>query len=76
VPLFFCYFYLRLIPAGLFFAAVKRGTIIDFSLGVTFLSLPVISMPLFWWALLLMLVFSVNWLDARLPGGSTLPIGI
>ncbi|RBP85031.1 ABC transporter permease subunit [Marinomonas rhizomae] len=45
------------LPAGIF-AAVKRGTVIDHSV-MTF-SLTGYSMPIFWWALLLMLVFSVN----------------
>ncbi|MEL0635474.1 MULTISPECIES: ABC transporter permease subunit [Marinomonas] len=45
------------LPAGIF-AAVKRGTIFDHSV-MTF-SLTGYSMPIFWWALLLMLVFSVT----------------
>lgn len=45
------------LPAGIF-AAVKRGTILDHS--VMTLSLTGYSMPIFWWALLLMLVFSVT----------------
>ncbi|MCZ2721881.1 ABC transporter permease subunit [Marinomonas sp. 15G1-11] len=45
------------LPAGII-AAVKRGTIFDHS--VMTVSLTGYSMPIFWWALLLMLVFSVN----------------
>lgn len=45
------------LPAGII-AAVRRGTIFDHSV-MTF-SLTGYSMPIFWWALLLMLVFSVN----------------
>ena len=45
------------LPAGII-AAVKRGTIFDHSV-MTF-SLTGYSMPIFWWALLLMLIFSVN----------------
>ncbi|REG83697.1 ABC transporter permease subunit [Marinomonas pollencensis] len=45
------------LPAGIF-AAVKRGTVLDHS--VMTLSLTGYSMPIFWWALLLMLVFSVT----------------
>jgi dipeptide transport system permease protein len=45
------------IPAGVL-AAVKRNTIIDHS--VTAVSLVGYSMPIFWWALLLILLFSVN----------------
>ncbi|MEL0612506.1 ABC transporter permease subunit [Marinomonas arenicola] len=45
------------LPAGIF-AAVKRGTVFDHSV-MTF-SLTGYSMPIFWWALLLMLVFSVT----------------
>ncbi|SBS26202.1 Dipeptide transport system permease protein DppB [Marinomonas spartinae] len=45
------------LPAGIF-AAVKRGTIFDHS--VMTMSLTGYSMPIFWWALLLMLVFSVT----------------
>ncbi|WP_026958480.1 MULTISPECIES: ABC transporter permease subunit [Aliagarivorans] len=45
------------LPAGII-AAVKRGSIFDHSV-MTF-SLTGYSMPIFWWALLLMLVFSVN----------------
>jgi dipeptide transport system permease protein len=45
------------LPAGIF-AAVKRGTIFDHS--VMTVSLTGYSMPIFWWALLLMLVFSVT----------------
>jgi len=45
------------LPAGII-AAVKRGSFFDHSvMGV---SLTGYSMPIFWWALLLMLVFSVN----------------
>ncbi|MDX2321655.1 MAG: ABC transporter permease subunit [Moritella sp.] len=45
------------LPAGII-AAVKRGSIFDHTvMGV---SLTGYSMPIFWWALLLMLVFSVN----------------
>lgn len=45
------------LPAGII-AAVKRGSLFDHSvMGV---SLTGYSMPIFWWALLLMLVFSVN----------------
>lgn len=45
------------LPAGMI-AAVKRGTIFDHSV-MTF-SLTGYSMPIFWWALLLMLIFSVT----------------
>ena len=45
------------IPAGVL-AAVKRNTIIDHS--ITTISLIGYSMPIFWWALLLILLFSVN----------------
>lgn len=45
------------LPAGII-AAVRRGTIFDHSV-MTF-SLTGYSMPIFWWALLLMLIFSVN----------------
>lgn len=45
------------LPAGII-AAVKRGSIFDHS--VMGISLTGYSMPIFWWALLLMLVFSVN----------------
>ena len=45
------------LPAGII-DAVRRGTIFDHSV-MTF-SLTGYSMPIFWWALLLMLVFSVN----------------
>ncbi|MFT2110483.1 ABC transporter permease subunit [Marinomonas sp. 2405UD68-3] len=45
------------LPAGII-AAVKRGTIFDHS--VMTVSLTGYSMPVFWWALLLMLIFSVN----------------
>ena len=45
------------LPAGII-AAVKRGTVFDHSV-MTF-SLTGYSMPIFWWALLLMLIFSVN----------------
>ncbi len=45
------------LPAGII-AAVKRGTIFDHSV-MTF-SLTGYSMPIFWWALLLMLIFSVT----------------
>ena len=45
------------LPAGMI-AAVKRGTLFDHSV-MTF-SLTGYSMPIFWWALLLMLIFSVN----------------
>jgi dipeptide transport system permease protein len=45
------------LPSGII-AAVKRGTIFDHSV-MTF-SLTGYSMPIFWWALLLMLVFSVT----------------
>ncbi|MFB9886952.1 ABC transporter permease subunit [Balneatrix alpica] len=45
------------LPAGII-AAVKRGSIFDHS--VMTVSLTGYSMPIFWWALLLMLVFSVN----------------
>ena len=44
------------LPAGMI-AAVKRGSIFDHS--VMTISLTGYSMPIFWWALLLMLVFSV-----------------
>lgn len=45
------------LPAGII-AAVKRGSLFDHTvMGV---SLTGYSMPIFWWALLLMLVFSVN----------------
>jgi len=44
------------LPAGMI-AAVKRGSIFDHS--VMTVSLTGYSMPIFWWALLLMLVFSV-----------------
>ena len=45
------------IPAGVL-AAVKRNTIVDHS--ITAVSLVGYSMPIFWWALLLILLFSVN----------------
>lgn len=45
------------LPAGII-AAVKRGSFFDHS--VMGISLTGYSMPIFWWALLLMLVFSVN----------------
>lgn len=45
------------LPAGVI-AAVRRGTIFDH--GVMGLSLTGYSMPLFWWALLLILTFSVG----------------
>ena len=45
------------LPAGVL-AAVKRNTIIDHS--ITAVSLVGYSMPIFWWALLLILLFSVN----------------
>ncbi|MGY5452497.1 ABC transporter permease subunit [Agarivorans sp. MS3-6] len=45
------------LPCGII-AAVKRGSIFDHSV-MTF-SLTGYSMPIFWWALLLMLVFSVH----------------
>jgi len=45
------------IPAGVL-AAVKRNTAVDHS--ITALSLVGYSMPIFWWALLLILFFSVN----------------
>lgn len=45
------------IPAGVV-AAVKRNTFIDH--GITAISLIGYSMPIFWWALLLILLFSVN----------------
>ncbi|MDH2436537.1 ABC transporter permease subunit [Pokkaliibacter sp. MBI-7] len=45
------------LPAGIL-AAVKRGSVFDHS--VMTISLTGYSMPIFWWALLLMLVFSVN----------------
>jgi len=45
------------IPAGVL-AAVKRNTVIDHS--ITAVSLVGYSMPIFWWALLLILLFSVN----------------
>ncbi len=45
------------LPSGII-AAVKRGTIFDHSV-MTF-SLTGYSMPIFWWALLLMLIFSVT----------------
>lgn len=45
------------LPAGII-SAVKRGTLFDHSV-MTF-SLTGYSMPVFWWALLLMLIFSVT----------------
>ena len=45
------------IPAGVL-AAVKRNTLIDHS--ITAISLVGYTMPIFWWALLLILLFSVN----------------
>lgn len=45
------------LPAGII-SAVKRGTLFDHS--VMSLSLTGYSMPVFWWALLLMLIFSVT----------------
>lgn len=45
------------IPAGVV-AAVKRNTFIDH--GISAISLVGYSMPIFWWALLLILLFSVN----------------
>lgn len=45
------------IPLGVF-AALKRGTVVDYTtMGI---SLTGYSMPIFWWALILMLVFSIN----------------
>jgi dipeptide transport system permease protein len=44
------------LPAGII-AAVKRGSVFDHS--VMTISLTGYSMPIFWWALLLMLIFSV-----------------
>ncbi len=46
------------IPAGVF-AALKRGSVGDHLVMGT--SLAGYSMPIFWWALLLMLLFSVTW---------------
>jgi len=45
------------IPAGVL-AAVKRNTVLDYS--VMGASLVGFSMPIFWWALLLILFFSIN----------------
>lgn len=45
------------LPAGVL-AAVKRNSVVDYSLMGT--SLVGYSMPIFWWALLLILVFSIN----------------
>lgn len=45
------------LPAGIL-AAVRRGTIFDH--GVMALSLTGYSMPIFWWGLILILVFSVQ----------------
>jgi dipeptide transport system permease protein len=45
------------IPAGIL-AAVKRNTILDH--GVMGVSLTGYSMPIFWWGLLLILLFSVQ----------------
>ncbi|MBP8286141.1 MAG: ABC transporter permease subunit, partial [Rhodoferax sp.] len=45
------------VPAGIL-AAVKRNTILDH--GVMGVSLTGYSMPIFWWGLLLILLFSVN----------------
>jgi ABC-type dipeptide/oligopeptide/nickel transport systems, permease components len=45
------------LPAGIL-AAVKRGSVVDHA--VMGIALTGYSMPLFWWALLLILVFSVN----------------
>lgn len=46
------------IPVGVL-AAVKRGTILDHT--VMGISLTGYSMPIFWWALLLIWLFSVTW---------------
>ncbi len=46
------------IPAGIL-AAVKRNSIFDH--GVMGISLSGYSMPIFWWGLLLILLFSVQW---------------
>ncbi len=46
------------IPAGII-AAVKRNSILDH--GVMGVSLTGYSMPIFWWGLLLILLFSVQW---------------
>ncbi len=46
------------IPAGIL-AAVKRNSIFDH--GVMGVSLSGYSMPIFWWGLLLILLFSVQW---------------
>jgi len=46
------------IPVGVL-AAVKRGTVFDHT--VMGISLTGYSMPIFWWALLLMWLFSVTW---------------
>lgn len=45
------------LPAGII-AAIRRGTVFDHT--VMTVSLTGYSMPIFWWALLLMLVFSVS----------------
>ena len=45
------------LPAGVI-AAVKRNSVVDYSLMGT--SLVGYSMPIFWWALLLILIFSIN----------------
>ena len=49
--------HLRHIPAGIL-AAVKRNSILDH--GVMGVSLTGYSMPIFWWGLLLILLFSVQ----------------
>ncbi len=46
------------VPMGIF-AAVKRGTIFD--QGIMGLSLVGYSMPIFWWGLLLIILFSGTW---------------
>ena len=46
------------LPAGIF-AAVKRGTIFD--QGIMGISLVGYSMPIFWWGLLLIILFSGMW---------------
>jgi dipeptide transport system permease protein len=45
------------LPAGIL-AAVRRGSVVDYS--VMGISLTGYSMPIFWWALLLILLFSVS----------------
>src|SRR3954471_7923335 len=61
------------IPAGII-AAVKRNSLFDH--GVMATSLTGYSMPIFWWGLLLILLFSVQWgmtpVSGRIPVQSSI----